>query len=522
MCIEVRIYFPKTHRLSQDCYTTLYMDTSLTSNLTSQPFIMVIMGATGDLTKRKLLPALYHLSRIQALPDSYQIMAFARREFSSSGFAEDIRPAIAEHYRHDLDDRSWQEFADHINYIQGDFDQKAGYETLTEAIQALDAQTGLDHTVLFYLATTPAAYSSILQRIKSANLHRPLQQDSQNPRIIIEKPFGHDLPTARALNSLLLEVFDEEYIYRIDHYLGKESVQNILAFRFANYLFEPTWNTAYIDNVQITVAETLGVENRGDYYDMAGALRDVAQNHVLQLLALVAMEQPDSLKAQDIRKAKMAVLNQLSLAKDNQRPWIRGQYGAGLIKGQVVPAYRQEPKVRAGSTTGTYVAMKLEVQNSRWQDVPFYIRTGKRLSDRVTEISIEYRKSEANIFGQAMHTVTSNVLRLRIQPDEGISLRMSVKEPGLAMRLQPTTMSFSYRDAFGDSPDAYERLLLDAINGDQALFLGNDEVEGSWSSISPALGEWDDQHIEPFLYEAGSWGPAEADELLARDGRQWH
>ena len=480
------------------------------------------MGATGDLTKRKLLPALYHLHKIDALPKNYKILAFSRRDYTSESYVAEIRPALQQHYRHDINDQVWKSFCSRIEYIKGAFDEDVSYDGLAKRLEELSGGKSRSCVnTLFYLATKPSLYDDIFSNLKRVGLSEDCGQHGEWTRIIIEKPFGHNLITAQSLNKKLHKLYHEEQIYRIDHYLGKESVQNILAFRFANHLFEPTWCAEYIDNVQITVAETLGVENRGDYYDMAGALRDMGQSHVLQLLSLVAMEQPASLSAQDIRQAKMELLSHLSIVKDNHPTWVRGQYAAGHIDGQAVPSYREEPKVSDYSNTGTYVAMKLQIDNDRWRDVPFYVRTGKRMQRRVTEVNIEFKKSAADIFGRAEHTVVSNVLTLRIQPDEGISLRMSVKEPGLTMRLQPVRMEFCYRNAFGENPDAYERLLLDAIAGDQTLFLRSDEVEESWASISPVIEAWDDPKIKPVMYQAGSWGPSEADELLARDGREW-
>jgi glucose-6-phosphate 1-dehydrogenase len=493
----------------------------------SVPLVMIIFGATGDLTQRKLLPALYHLAKIEALPADFKVIAFARRPFADDEYRNMMRGAVESFYRHPVDAEAWERFASHIEYHQGEFDDLSAYQRLAERLEQL-SERGSRECInkLLYLAVNPSFYDHIFAQLRTAGLSQGCGVHGEWTRVIIEKPFGRDLLSAQALNRQLVAMFDEDQIYRIDHYLGKETVQNILAFRFANGLFEPTWCGDYIDNVQITVAEDLGVGTRGEYYDQAGALRDVMQNHLLQLLSLVAMEQPKSLAADDIRDAKVAALSTLIFPDNFDTSSVRGQYIAGpeaLSVDTEDPkrGYREEPKVAANSATETYVAMKLMLDSDKWQGVPFYVRTGKRMATRVTEINIEYKKLPADLFGSAERQVVSNVLTLRIQPNEGISLRMSVKQPGLTMALQPVRMEFCYRGSFADQPDAYERLLLDAMAGDQTLFLRNDEVEVSWEYMTRVLEDWADKQTEPEFYEVGSWGPAAADTLLKQDGREW-
>jgi glucose-6-phosphate 1-dehydrogenase len=485
--------------------------------MSTSPFVMVIFGATGDLTKRKLLPALYHLAATGSLPADYHIIAFARRSFDDQSYRAMIRGEVEKHYRHTLDESLWQNFSDHIHYHQSDFNDPQGYVSLTDYLSKIGAGSTMCSNRLMYLATTPNEYEQIFSHLAAVGLHEGCGEDGTWTRLIIEKPFGRDTKTAEQLNASLGRLFREEQIYRIDHYLGKESVQNILAFRFANGLFEPTWNSHYIDNVQITVAESLGIEERGGYYDGTGALRDVAQNHLLQLLALVAMDEPDSLSAEAVREAKVRLLRSLQPLADFERDVVSGQYGAdGARKG-----FRQEDRVDSASTTETYVAWKAMIDSDCWRGVPFYLRTGKGLAERVTEVSIEYKQPPTNLFGRAGSQVVSNVLTLRIQPNEGVSLRMSVKHPGIMMQLEPVRMEFCYRNSFHDAPDAYERLLLDAINGDATLFLRSDEVLTSWQYVSPILAWWEENHMKPEEYVVGSWGPKKAEQLLVRDGREW-
>lgn len=495
--------------------------------MSATPLVIIIFGATGDLTKRKLIPALYHLSTIDLLPPDYTLVAVARRPYSDAEFADELKQAVSRYYRHDLDEESWQRFASHIRYHQTEFHDAEGYDRLQQKLKSY-FNPSVPANILMYLAVNPSFTGQILPQLQRVGLagHDGIRESGWR-RIILEKPFGTDLPTAAALNQQLASMFDERQIYRIDHYLGKETVQNILAFRFANGLFEPTWCRDYIDNVQITVAEDLGVENRGEYYDSAGALRDVAQNHLMQLLSLIAMEEPVSLSADDIRNAKSSVMSQLHLPSNMAETVVRGQYVARQSASQpdtthaIEVDYRQEPRVDPQSQTETFVAFKLEFDSDKWRGVPFYVRTGKRMAERVTEVNIEFKKLPADLFGKAEHTVVSNVLTMRIQPNEGISLRMSVKKPGLRMELQPVRMEFCYRQEFADQPDAYERLLLDAIAGDQTLFLRSDEVEQAWQYMDAIAASWHQSSMPPQSYTIGSWGPTAADELLAKDGRQW-
>jgi glucose-6-phosphate 1-dehydrogenase len=482
------------------------------------PLVITIFGATGDLTKRKLIPALYHLAKAGHLPQPYRIVAVARRPYTDQAFSQELQQAAAQHYRHQLDPDTWQQFAQHISYHQLEFGQADGYQQLHQDILQSYADQAFNHLV--YLAVNPHFAQRILPQLQQIGLLTKDRPTSGWQPVILEKPFGVDLASAQTLNHQLASQLNEDQIYRIDHYLGKETVQNILAFRFANGLFEPTWCRDYVDNIQITVAEDLGIEGRGEYYDSAGALRDVAQNHLMQLFSLIAMNEPSSLSANDIRRAKTQVLEQLVVPQDIAATAVRGQYVSNPDHSDLV-GYRQEAHVQPESATETYVALKLQLDSDKWRGVPFYLRTGKRMQQRVTEVNIEYKKLPADLFGQAEQTVVSNVLTMRIQPNEGISLRMSVKKPGLTMELQPVRMEFCYRQEFKDQPYPYERLLLDAMAGDQTLFLHSQEVEQAWRYIDAVAVNWRQQMTLPQPYPIGSWGPAAADQLLAQDGRQW-
>lgn len=485
---------------------------------TPEPCTMVIFGASGDLTSRKLVPALYNLARERRLPGGFSVVGFARRDWTDETFRELLREAVNANSRSgavDLD--LWASFAQGIQYHRGSFDDADAYTRLAERLAAIDAERGTGGNRVFYLATPPEAYPTIIAQLGAHGL----AHSHGWTRIIIEKPFGHDLNSAQALNTEVLSVFSEDQVYRIDHYLGKETVQNILIFRFANGIFEPIWNRRHIDHVQITVAETIGVEDRGGYYDTSGALRDMIQNHLMQLLCLVAMEPPAVYDADAVRDEKVKVLRTIRPLSVNDT--VRGQYGPGSANGRPVQGYQEEKGVSPTSQTETYVALKLFIDNWRWAGVPFYLRSGKRLPRRVSEIAIQFKAAPTMIFADTpLNDLEPNVLAMKIQPDEGISLKFSSKVPGQP-QIRPVTMDFRYGASFGvTSPEAYERLLLDCMLGDGTLFTRRDEVETSWALLTPILQAWAEGSPQPFPnYEAGSWGPAAADEFIARDGRFW-
>jgi glucose-6-phosphate 1-dehydrogenase len=479
---------------------------------------MVIFGATGDLTSRKLVPALYNLARARLLPPGFAVVGVARRPFSHEVFRNDMRAAV------DTFSRSrpvipdvWDDFAKGLFYHQGEFTDPQAYVRLKTFLEEVDRERGTRGNHIFYLATPPDHYAGILRNLGAAGLGGTARVPWT--RIIIEKPFGHDLESARDLNRRAQEVFSEEQIYRIDHYLGKETVQNILVMRFANGIYEPLWNQKYIDQVQITVAEDLGMEGRGEYYDKAGALRDMVQNHMMQLLCLTAMEPPVAFQAGPVRNEKVKVLESIRPIEGEEvaRHVVRARYTQGFVGGREVPGYLQEEGVSKDSTTETYVAIRLFLDNWRWAGVPFYLRTGKRLPRRVTEIAVQFRQAPHLLFRSQASDIQPNVLALRIQPDEGISLKMTSKTPG-SMVLQPVVMDFRYGSSFGgEPPEAYERLLLDCLAGDATLFTRHDEVELAWRFITNILQAWADGSA-PALYEypAGTWGPPEADRLVDR------
>jgi glucose-6-phosphate 1-dehydrogenase len=466
----------------------------LVNRRTPEPCALVIFGATGDLTHRKLIPALCNLAHEGQLPAAFAIVGFARRPKTHEQFRAELKEAAQKFSRFNpVNPAVWDSFAQGIFYHQAEFSDAGGYARLNELLQKLDRERGTAGNRIFYLATAPTDFATIIQRLGR----------QPSGRIVVEKPFGRDLATARELNGVLAAVFDESQVYRIDHYLGKETVQNIMVLRFANEIFEPLWNAKYVDHVQITVAESLGVEGRGGYYDQSGALRDMVQNHMMQLFSLVAMEPPISLEAGDIHNEKAKVLR--AVRADGS---VRGQYAG----------YRDEPRVARDSRTETFIALKLWIDNWRWAGVPFYLRHGKRLPKGVAEIAIQFKAPPAVLFSECA-PVQPNVLVLRIQPDEGVAIRMNAKVPGTTMNIQPVKMDFRYGGSFGArSPDAYERLLHDVIVGDSTLFTRNDEVETSWALMDSVIAGWKDA---PASYEAGSWGPALADEFLKKDGRQW-
>jgi glucose-6-phosphate 1-dehydrogenase len=487
------------------------------------PSIVVIFGASGDLTRRKLLPALYQLSRGHRLPPRFTILGVAKTPMNDEAFRQVFRDSLREFA--DVDpsgDDVAGSLAERMRYLSGSLDDPELYRRLQSVLREIDPGSG----VLFYLAVPPGLAPAVAQHLGRVGLAHEGNTAAWR-RLIVEKPFGSDVASARELNRLLHEHFDESQIFRIDHYLGKETVQNLLVFRFANGMFEPVWNRRYIDHVQITAAETVGVEQRGGYYEQAGALRDMMQNHLMQLLTLVAMEPPVAFSAESVRDRKMdALLSILPIGggKDGRTGIVRAQYAAGWVEGREVCAYREEPKVRPDSTTETFVAMRLALDSWRWAGVPFYLRTGKRLPKRVTEIAIQFARPPLHIFRRVSSSpVAPNLLIVNIQPDEGISLRFEAKLPGMRMQLAPVMMNFRYGQVFGgEVPEAYETLLLDALIGDPTLFARHDFVEASWSLISPIHEAWLAEAAADIpTYEAGEWGPPDADALMAAEGHRW-
>jgi glucose-6-phosphate 1-dehydrogenase len=484
---------------------------------------IVIFGASGDLTKRKLLPALYNLRCYGLLPKDFAIIGVARKELDDAGFRDQLSQDIRTFATTAVDPEVWADFQQRLYYTSGDFNDDATYQKLAAQAAQADAKHKTGGNVLFYLATPPSAFSEIAQHLGKAGLTK---SNNGWQRVVIEKPFGRDLDSARQLNRELHEVLSEDQIYRIDHYLGKETVQNILVFRFANGIFEPIWNRRYIENVQMTVAEELGVENRGGYYETAGALRDMIQTHMFQLMALVAMEPPSTLGAQAVRNEKAKVLEAIKPmeAEEILRSTVRGQYGGGTIKGEKVRAYRSEPNVSPTSKTETYAALKLKIDNWRWAGVPFYLRSGKRLTRRATEIVINFRKPPLLLFKQAgLEEVSSNRLTIHVQPEEGIRLNFKAKVPGPSIQLKTVQLDFSYKE-FGERSEAtgYERLLYDVMVGDSTLFHREDMVEAAWEIATPILDLWANLPAREFPnYSSGTWGPKAADDLLERDGRRW-
>ncbi|MDE0632412.1 MAG: glucose-6-phosphate dehydrogenase [Caldilineaceae bacterium] len=521
----------------------------------SSPALMVIFGASGDLANRKLLPAIYRLSQQRLLPPNFVILGYARSPLSDDELRQRARTSMLANPEVEFQSADWDLFAPRLYYLSGEYDDPEGFQRLRDRMMMLEEQWNIGGNRLFYLSTPPSVYEPVITCLGDAGLVEPASRQSWT-RVVIEKPFGSDLQSAHKLNDHVLSVFNEEQVYRIDHYLGKETVQNVLVFRFANGIFEPVWNRNYVDNVQITVAESIGVEGRGGYYEKSGALRDMMQNHLLQLVSLTAMEPPIAFDAKAVRDQKVNLLQAIRPMQPEEVPdyVVRAQYGVGTAATRPVPAYLDENGVASDSTTETYVAWRLEIDNWRWQGVPFYLRTGKALPRKASEISVTFRRAPHLLFdstegfdypsgqdetgvratNQGLRlngdSLSRNVLTMRIQPDEGITLKTLAKRPGPSVNLTPVNLEFTYGHSFGEPPDAYQRLLLDVVLGDSTLFTRRDEVELAWQRITQVLDGWRMQEElsrngrKPFRlphYPAGTWGPKEADALLEKEGQHW-
>jgi glucose-6-phosphate 1-dehydrogenase len=487
----------------------------LTLRRTPDPCVFVIFGASGDLTQRKLIPALYSLAYRRLLPEKFAVLGAARSEESDDEFRSRMENAVREHARDPFREETWQALADGMRYVPFDFADERGEDEVAEVLHELDEQRGTQGNRVYYFAVPPDAIPILVREVGKR------RTAGGWVRLVIEKPFGHDLASAREINALVNEFFTEEEIFRIDHYLGKETVQNMLALRFANGIFEPIWNRQFVDHVQITVAESLGIEGRASYYERSGAIRDIFQNHMLQLVALTAMEPPIDFTSEQVRNEKVKVLR--SLHTPGPKSVVRGQYGRGFVEGEEVPGYREEPGVAPDSMTETYLAVKLYVDNWRWADTPFYVRTGKRLPRRETTIAIQFKSAPHPPFEEtAVEGLRANVLVVHVQPDEGVSLSIGAKVPGAGMQIRSVNMDFLYGGAFRTGlPEAYERLILDAMLGDQTLFTRTDEVEEQWSLVDAIVAAWRRDRPAFPNYAAGTWGPPSADDLINRDGRSW-
>lgn len=493
----------------------------------AEPCLLVIFGATGDLTARKLLPALYNLNKEGLLPAHFACVGFARREKSNADFRKEMEEAVNKYSRaKPVDEEIWKTFSEQLYYHSSEFNDDKGYEELAALLKNLDSKHGTKGNRVFYLSTQPSFFPLIIEKLNEHKLiYKTDSVQDKWSRVIVEKPFGEDLDSAIALQKEISKHLSESQIYRIDHYLGKETVQNLLIFRFANPLFEAIWNNRHIDNVQITVSEEIGIGSRGKFFEEAGMLRDIVQNHMMQLLSLVGMEPPNSSKSDAIHNEKVKVMESIKpIPKSRFNEFVvRGQYGPGYINGQSVAGYRQEQNVDTNSSVETYVALELFIDNWRWSGVPFYLRAGKRLPKRTTEIAITFKPVPAFLYQETGKTIEQNVLVIRIQPDEGISLKINCKVPGINGPIQPVKMDFQYGAYFGaEPPEAYERLILDCMSGDNTLFARVDEVLASWRLLTPILKYWKDNKANNFPnYDAGTWGPKEADMLLERNGRKW-
>ncbi|GAA2001778.1 glucose-6-phosphate dehydrogenase [Nakamurella flavida] len=485
------------------------------------PSGIVIFGVTGDLSRKKLMPAIYDLANRGLLPPGFSLVGFARRDWGHEDFGQVVHDAVKQYARTPFSEEVWRHLAEGFRFVQGTFDDDLAFDQLAHTLSDLDQVRGTGGNHAFYLSIPPGAFPTVLKQLKRAGLCE--QRDNEWRRVVIEKPFGHDLQSAQQLNALVGEVFPAESVFRIDHYLGKETVQNLLALRFANQLYEPIWNSHYVDHVQITQAEDIGVGGRAGYYDGIGAARDVIQNHLLQLLALTAMEEPVSFDPTNLRREKVKALSAVVLPKDLDAGTARGQYAAGWQGGAKVLGYLEEEGIDPASTTETYAAVKLLVDTRRWAGVPFYLRTGKRLGKRVSEIAVVFKRAPHLPFSQTdTEELGSNALVIRVQPDEGITLRFGSKVPGPAMEVRDVSMDFSYGQSFTEaSPEAYERLILDVLLGEPSLFPQDEEVELSWKILDPIEKAWARNGAQPEPYSSGTWGPASADAMMARDGRVW-
>ncbi len=486
------------------------------------PTTVVIFGASGDLTKRKLIPAVYNLAADNLLPPDFHLVGYGRKEISDEAFREMAADAIKEFSRRELSDDVWGRIAERTTYVAGAYDDAAAFDRLAEHLQEIDEKVGREVQPLFYISTPPSVFAPILENLGASGLARKYLGQPHHAKVVIEKPFGHDLASARELNRTITGVLEEHQVYRIDHYLGKETVQDLLVQRFANSIFEPLWNRNFIDNVQITVAEEVGVGARGGYYEQSGALRDMIQNHTMQLVALTAMEPPGSLDAEAIRDEKVKLLRAIQPLHPTTDV-ARAQYADGMIAGKPEPGYLEEAGIAEDSGTETYAAIKLSINNWRWQGVPFYLRSGKRMARRVTEIAVQFKRPPGTLFAGGGFDIATNTLSFQIQPDEGLSLILNGKVPGLETRTQPVKMSFRYSTTYGsNTPEAYERLVLDAMIGDGTLFIRGDEAETSWQLYTPLLQAWAKAKREGMdRYPAGSWGPANAEALVEANGHRW-
>ncbi len=484
------------------------------------PCGLVLFGVTGDLARKKLMPAIYDLSNRGLLPPGFSLVGFARRDWADQDFGKVVYEAVKQHSRTPFRETVWQNLAEGFRFVPGTFDDEASFDLLAETVRALEQERGTGGNHAFYLSIPPSAFSVVCEQLERSGLSTAPPGTWR--RVVIEKPFGHDLKSARELNSIVERVFPPDSVFRIDHYLGKETVQNLLAMRFANQMFEPIWNANFVDHVQITMAEDIGIAGRAGYYDGIGAARDVIQNHLLQLLALTAMEEPVSFSARDLRSEKEKVLSAVRLPKDLAKSTARGQYAPGWQGGEHVVGYLDEEGIAKNSKTETYAAVTLEIDTRRWAGVPFYLRTGKRLGKRVTEIAVVFKRAPHLPFTDtATEELGQNAIVVRVQPDEGITMRFGSKVPGTAMEVRDVTMDFGYGNAFTESsPEAYERLILDVLLGDPPLFPRHEEVELSWNILDPVEAFWAKQK-RPESYASGGWGPAGAEAMMQRDGRTW-